>query len=128
MIHTDPTPPPPAHTPEPWTAFDTLIFNPKGRLMKDRTDYIGGQIAKVGGLGVGNDAQLKGNARRIVAAINACEGIGTEALEQGVVAELLDALEDAESFMSGFEDDEVQDGINERLGRIRAALAKAQRA
>lgn len=33
------------------------------------------------------------NASRIVAAVNACEGISTEALEGGVVSELLEALE-----------------------------------
>jgi hypothetical protein len=33
------------------------------------------------------------NARRIVAAVNACKGIGTEALEQGVIRDLLEALE-----------------------------------
>lgn len=34
------------------------------------------------------------NARRIVAAVNACEGISTEALEAGVVADLLAACEE----------------------------------
>ncbi len=32
------------------------------------------------------------NMRRIYAAVNACEGISTEALESGVVKELLEAL------------------------------------
>jgi hypothetical protein len=32
------------------------------------------------------------NARRIVAAVNACQDLGTEALEQGVVPHLLEAL------------------------------------
>ncbi len=32
------------------------------------------------------------NARRIVAAVNACEGIPTEALEEGAVKDLLEAL------------------------------------
>lgn len=40
--------------------------------------------------------------------------------------ELLAALELAESFMAGFEDDEVQEGINERLAAIRAVIAKAR--
>jgi hypothetical protein len=38
---------------------------------------------------------------------------------------LLAALHDAETFISGFEDDECQEGINERLAGIRAALAGA---
>jgi hypothetical protein len=35
------------------------------------------------------------NARRIVAAVNACAGISTAALESGVVGELLSLVEDA---------------------------------
>ena len=34
------------------------------------------------------------DAYRIVAAVNACEGISTEALEAGVVADILDALQE----------------------------------
>jgi len=34
----------------------------------------------------------RSNARRIVAAVNACEGIPTEALESGVVREMVEAL------------------------------------
>lgn len=39
---------------------------------------------------------------------------------------LLEALVDAEAFMAGFEDDELQDGINDRLAKIRAAIAKGR--
>lgn len=39
--------------------------------------------------------------------------------------DLLDALRTAESFMAGFEGDELQDGIDERLAAIRAVIAKA---
>lgn len=39
---------------------------------------------------------------------------------------LLAALKLAEAFMAGFEDDDLQDGINQRLGEIRAAIAKAE--
>lgn len=41
--------------------------------------------------------------------------------------ELIEALTWAESFVSGFEDDEMQEGINGNLAMIRAALAKAGR-
>jgi hypothetical protein len=41
----------------------------------------------------GITAEQRANARRIVAAVNACEGIPTEALELGIVADLLAALE-----------------------------------
>lgn len=39
--------------------------------------------------------------------------------------ELLDALRAAENFMAGFEGDELQDGIDQRLATVRAAIAKA---
>ena len=39
---------------------------------------------------------------------------------------LLEALKLAESFMAGFEGDEMQDGIDERLATIRAAMAAAE--
>lgn len=39
--------------------------------------------------------------------------------------EMLDALRIAEDFMSGFEGDELQDGIDVKLATIRSALAKA---
>jgi len=38
--------------------------------------------------------------------------------------ELLDALERAQGFIQGFEDDESQEGIAELLATIRAAIAK----
>lgn len=39
---------------------------------------------------------------------------------------VLAALRIAEDFMSGFEGDELQDGIDEKLATIRAAIAKAE--
>jgi hypothetical protein len=45
--------------------------------------------------------------------------------ERKAAPKLLAALHDAETFISGFEDDECQEGINERLAGIRAALAGA---
>ncbi|MDC7675398.1 hypothetical protein [Asticcacaulis machinosus] len=38
------------------------------------------------------------------------------------VPNLIEALQTAETFISGFEDDELQDGINDRLSIIRAAI------
>ncbi len=40
--------------------------------------------------------------------------------------DLLTELEKAEDFMSGFEGDELQDDIDEKLVTIRAAIAKAK--
>jgi hypothetical protein len=42
------------------------------------------------------------------------------------VQEMLVALRAAEGFMAGFEGDELQDGIDERLALVRAAIAKAE--
>ncbi len=38
-----------------------------------------------------------------------------------VVADMRAALDTAESFMSGFEDDDMQEGINDMLSQVRAA-------
>ena len=40
--------------------------------------------------------------------------------------ELLAALEVAEGFMAGFEGDELQEGIEQKLEQIRAAIARAK--
>lgn len=42
--------------------------------------------------------------------------------------ELLEALTAAEEFISGFEDDQAQDGINEQLTAMRIVLSKARNA
>lgn len=44
----------------------------------------------------------------------------------GVIETQTAALRLAESFMAGFEGDEMQDGIDERLATIRAAIASAE--
>lgn len=40
--------------------------------------------------------------------------------------DLLAALDRAEAFISGFEDDDTQEGVTEMLAAIRAALANAK--
>ena len=40
--------------------------------------------------------------------------------------DMLPALRKAESFIAGFEGDELQEGIDEMLSEIRAAIAKAE--
>ena len=42
------------------------------------------------------------------------------------VAAVLEALERAEAFIDGFEDDDTQEGVGEMLAAIRVALAKAK--
>jgi len=47
--------------------------------------------------------EAEANARRIVACVNACEGIPTEALEAGVVRELVEALERCKEILDDLE-------------------------
>lgn len=42
------------------------------------------------------------------------------------VAAMLAALERAEGFISGFEDDDTQEGVTDMLAAIRVAIAKAK--
>lgn len=54
------------------------------------------KIAKVGGL------DRKGNARRIVAAVNACAGIPTDMLEEGIIGKAMadfEMMQEAEKIM-----------------------------
>ncbi|HEY7330684.1 MAG TPA: hypothetical protein VH592_23795 [Gemmataceae bacterium] len=80
MTNTDDSKPAATHTPEPWRIIGkTVKCTDHGRLYN---------IARVDNklfTGEANEA----NARRICAAVNACKGISTEALEQGIVADLL---------------------------------------
>jgi hypothetical protein len=129
MTHTDTIEPATAHTPEPWhyeTAYSiTSIFAPDPTGQNPYGTY----VAEIDGQDVGRDttrAQHEANARRIVAAVNACAGIPTQALEQGVVAELLEVLQaivetaDTNPFVSiGYV---IEHGSGKNAG---AALAKA---
>jgi len=49
----------------------------------------------------------------------------TRAARANVIA-MLAALERAEGFISGFEDDDMQEGIGETLAAIRVAIARAE--
>lgn len=84
------------HTPEPWqvsTLDGKTVVHDTG----DRPGLQGvpRMQAVVTPRLVVDDETTTANAYRIVAAINATAGIPTEALEQGVVAELLAACQEA---------------------------------
>ena len=68
------------------------------------------------------------NARRIVAAINACQGISTEALERGIIADLWHIL--GEIVTAGGDLDAAIDGATDQFdaerNRLNAALRAAQ--
>jgi len=101
---------------------------------------------------VNSPEMSEADARRIAACVNACAGISNHALEAWVTPPsngtgapdgtwaqhllslsgqrdaLLTALDIAEEFMSGFEDDDAQDGMAEKLKTIRDALTLARSA
>lgn len=74
-----------AHTPEPWTleGDDELWVSGPDR----QEPVICDMVPRDEGSFTGED---EANARRIVAAVNACTGISTEALERGLIALLVE--------------------------------------
>jgi hypothetical protein len=95
-----PEPPEDGHTPEPW-GFKSR--NWRGEESEFKFYVIGdvhedeetGRLKAVGVAVVEGNATSGGipmaNAKRIAACVNACKGIGTEALAAGAVADLLEA-------------------------------------
>jgi hypothetical protein len=86
-----------SHTPEPWqfqTAYSiTSIVAPDPTGQNPDGTY----IAEIDGQDVGrfiSHEQHEANARRICAAVNACQAFPTEALESGPVLRLLATLAD----------------------------------
>lgn len=84
-----------SHTPEPWHyqteySITTIVApDPTGQ------NPYGTYVAEIDGQDVGRfatRAQHEANARRICAAVNACQGISTEALEGNAVSNLLKTL------------------------------------
>lgn len=86
MTSSNDTDPPTAHTPEPWDD------NEDGVILGNLDRYAGEAPLVAAVVGYDDDGnatgEAKANTRRICAAVNACEGISTEALEQGIVREL----------------------------------------
>ena len=85
MTNTDDSKPATRHTPEPWE-----VIPARGTML---AHVMGGDHCRLALLDDchADQRERDANARRLVAAVNACQGIGTEALEQGVVDELLQA-------------------------------------
>lgn len=89
------------HTAGPWgyaLCHEATPHYEIGPLDEDgRVDLIESVAVTVSGYAPALVREAEANARRIVACVNACEGLSTEALEQGVVGELLAALKEAET-------------------------------
>ena len=96
MICTKDTHQPTSHTPEPWHyQMEYLVTTISAPDQTGENPY-GTYVAEIDGQDVGRfttSEQHEANARRICAAVNACKGLPTEALEQAVVARLLEALD-----------------------------------
>jgi len=120
MTITDNTEQDAAHTAEPWGLDGFVIFNPASSLRKDARDFIGGQLAVVGGLGTKDKAEQSANARRICAAVNACKGIGTEALKRGIIAEMRHVL--GELLTAACDLDAAIDGATDEFDAERSRL------
>lgn len=76
------------HTPEPWEIEKGSMI--VGNRIAIKQPHAFDWVASVQ---VSNMPNYEENARRIVAAVNACQGLSTEALEDGVVGEMIKALE-----------------------------------
>lgn len=103
----------PTHTPGPWfpvpygDGHDTVICSDV--LGDRRIAFMAISGSRYADERRKNWAEIKANARLIAAS-----------------PDLLAELEKAEAFMSGFEGDPLQEGIDEKLANIRAAIAKAK--
>ena len=114
------------HTPEPWTAESqprlSIIHGPNGE-----------HIADTGCWRDDEHPEMRANAARIVACVNACAGIPTEQLESGSVAQLIGAAKHAErverealpklNWGASVLDANAIDLLNRMPGIVRAALA-----
>src|SRR5262245_3648148 len=126
MTHTDHTKTATAHSPEPWH-FEPLQADKGGSIAICNRQQ--GMLAVIPPLNEDDEPDEatakrdpcdEANARRIVAAVNACEGVSTEALEQGVVRELAEALD---GFFRWLTPDWQQSTLGDKA---RTALAKAK--
>lgn len=102
-----------AHMPTPYAVKKGLHGNPDGiTIWQEKQSAAAGSkgIAKMSG--VHEQAEIEATAEFIVCACNAHD-------------QLVAALLTAESFIAGFEGDELQDGIDEKLAAVRTALAAA---
>lgn len=118
------------HTPEPWSCdgSTTLYATPDEsdemtmiEVNANITEAGWDTVAFIEAIWPGAHA----NARRICAAVNACEGISTEALEQGVVAELLSTLTDFFNIMHDYESSVEKGYVLQAMERSRATIEQA---
>lgn len=80
------------HTPEPWESDLIYVVAPCPNGVHPDI-YIAEIAHEDSESRIASPKQQKANLRRIVACVNACQGIPTEALEQGMIKELLKSME-----------------------------------
>jgi len=118
MTRTDDTQPATAHTPEPWRYVDeSTPADAEIGIRNFAIESASGEwdIASL----IFNEA----NARRIVATINACKGISTDALEERVIGELLDTCKQLVEWVEAYAEEK---GLSwEPVHKARAVIAKA---
>jgi hypothetical protein len=120
-------------TPEPWKPCGlTQTMFPRGIISECGTCQL---VAEVNDAWVGlpfAKGTPEGNARRICAAVNAVAGVSTQALEPGMVRDLVLDLDEARrltaELLAALEDVRpwIAPGGERLLPRIDAALAKAR--
>ncbi|MBI3408195.1 MAG: hypothetical protein HY040_07550 [Planctomycetes bacterium] len=71
-------------------------------------------------------AETEAQARHIVAALNACRGIPTEALEQGIVKELVDTLDFFFNIMHDYRSSVEKGYIQLAMQRSNAAITRTR--
>ena len=106
------------HTPEKWEVGPSHVIKHiyQNEHNQRCTAFIGEMLG-------GIDANPEANARRLVACVNACEGIPTEALEGGVIGELMDALQ---SMIDPIERGWMVTDWDLRMSTGKAAITKAK--
>ncbi|MFH1572553.1 MAG: hypothetical protein ABIG68_01140 [Acidobacteriota bacterium] len=127
------------HTPGPWEYFEQDSWGgrafPRERYGCVRAPKSAGGFVIVNGCAPGGrNGEARANARRIVACVNACQGIPTEALESGAVKDWLDACQEAENIVASLVEsgelgnvgaEDIMPMVHSALDGLRAAIAKA---
>uniref|UniRef100_A0A6M3LJR2 Uncharacterized protein n=1 Tax=viral metagenome TaxID=1070528 RepID=A0A6M3LJR2_9ZZZZ len=118
------------HTPEPWAwdsrgdkTWDVQIGVAVGKDEKQCSGFIkeNDDVCYIQGIAEMTGMDHIANAHRIVAAVNACKGIPTEALEAGVVADLLAACK-AAMYPGDKTVREVQKQLRDAIAKARGTL------
>lgn len=105
------------HTPEPWLYQRMATIEEKYSIGNSPNSRLTGEGQVTAFIG------SKDNASRICAAVNACAGIPTEALEQGVVQNLIDAASD---LISDLYNVSHNFGMKLHIQQLREAIVKAR--